>query len=117
MRKSVTYDKARAFAVRIVRMYQWLCNEKKEFVISKQCLRSGTSIGANLSEGLNGQSRADFVAKMHIALKEACETKYWLEILSETKYLEPKVYESLNEDCVELIKLLTSSIKSTKANQ
>ena len=66
MRKSVTYDKARAFAVRIVRMYQWLCNEKKEFVISKQCLRSGTSIGANLSEGLNGQSRADL--KRHVKL-------------------------------------------------
>lgn len=114
MRESVTYDKAKAFGVRIVRMYQWLCDEKKEYVLSKQCLRSGTSIGANLSEGMNGQSRADFIAKMHIALKEAYETDYWLELMRETNYLEAKVYESLHDDCVELIKLLTSSIKSNK---
>ena len=114
MRESVTYDKAKAFGVRIVRMYQWLCEEKKEYVLSKQCLRSGTSIGANLSEGMNGQSRADFVAKMHIALKEAYETEYWLELMQETDYLEENVYESLHNDCVELIKLLTSSIKTNK---
>ena len=115
MRESVTYDKSKAFAVRIVRMCKWLQKEKKEYVLSNQCLRSGTSIGANLCEAMQAQSRPDFVFKLHIALKEASETKYWIEILHETDYLDYKIYESIHNDCREIIKLLTATLKSTKS--
>lgn len=97
-------------------MYQWLTAEKKEFLLSKQCLRSGTSIGANIAEGLNGQSTSDFIAKLYISLKEANETNYWLELLYETDYIDKKTFDSISNDCLELIKLLTSIIKSTKRN-
>lgn len=115
-KQNLVFEKSKAFAIRIIRMYQWLSLEKREFVLSKQCLRSGTSIGANLSEGINGQSTADFVAKLHIALKEANETSYWLELMKETEYISSEMYESINTDCVELIKLITSIIKTTKQN-
>ena len=117
MRESVTYDKSKAFAVRIVRMCKWLRNEHKDFVISQQCLRSGTSIGANLCEAMHGQSRPDFVAKLHIALKEAFETNYWLELLHETDYLNDSTFESMQGDCEEIIKLLTATINTSKSNQ
>ena len=106
--------KSKAFAVRIIRMYQYLCEEQKEFVLSKQALRSGTSIGANVKEAIRGQSRADFSAKMNIALKEASETEYWLELLLETDYLPKASYDSIYADCQELIRLLTSIVKSSR---
>lgn len=108
--------KSKAFAIRTIRMYQWLTQEKKEYVLAKQCLRSGTSIGANVIEGLNAQSKAEFIAKLQISIKEANETMYWLELLNETGYISEEMYESIYPDCVELAKLLTSIIKSTKSN-
>ena len=111
-RDSVTLDKSKNFAIRIVRLYQYLCTEKKEFVLSKQLLRSGTSIGANLAEAIYGISDKDFLSKMYISLKECAETKYWLDLLFKTDYLTEQQYQSINEDCTELIKLLTSSAKN-----
>ena len=111
-RDSVTLDKSKNFAIRIVRLYQYLCTEKKEFVLSKQLLRSGTSIGANLAEAIYGISDKDFLSKIYISLKECAETKYWLELLFKTDYLTEQQYQSINEDCTELIKLLTSSAKT-----
>ncbi len=81
MSDNVILDKSKAFAIRIIRMYQWLTSEKREYVLCKQCLRSGTSIGANIREGLNSQSKAEFIAKLQISIKEANETMYWLELL------------------------------------
>jgi len=105
-------DKSKAFAVRIIRLYQYLNGDKKEFILSKQVLRSGTSIGANVREAHRGQSKKDFVAKMNIALKEAAETEYWLELLHETDYIDSTAFESIYKDCNELNKLLISIIKS-----
>ncbi len=113
MGKSVTLDKSKVFAVRIVRLYKYLCDEKHEFVLSKQLLRSGTSIGANLSEALYGISRKDFLSKVYISLKECAETKYWLELLYSTEYLSDLEYKSIDADCTELVKLLTSITKTT----
>jgi four helix bundle protein len=109
-------DKSFAFAVRIVKLYKYLCDEQKEYVLSKQLLRCGTSIGANINEAQAGQSKADFIAKMSIASKEARETNYWIELLIETKYLniEDTHVKSLKEDIEEFIKLLTSIIKSSQ---
>lgn len=106
--------KAFSFAVRIVRVVRYLQNEKHELVLSKQLLRSGTSIGANISEAQQGQSRADFVSKMSIALKETAETNYWLRLLHATDYLSDKEFRSVFSDCIEIEKLLTSIIKSAK---
>ena len=106
-------DKSKAFAVRIVKLYQYLCDEKKEYVLSKQVLRSGTSIGANAKEAVRGQSKADFIAKMNIALKEASETEYWLELLYETAYLDKAQFDSIYADNQELLKILTSIVKSS----
>ena len=111
-RDSVTLDKSKNFAILIVRLYQYLYTEKKEFVLSKQLLRSGTSIGANLAEAIYGISEKDFLSKVYISLKECAETKYWLELLFKTNYLTEQQYQSINEDCTELIKLLTSSAKT-----
>ena len=109
-------EKSMDFAVRIVRLYQYLCREKKEFVMSKQILRSGTSIGANLREAKYAQSTNDFISKNSIALKEVSETEYWLELLFKIDYLTEKEYNAINADCSELAKLLTSIIKTTKKN-
>ena len=103
---NVIVDKSKFFAIRIVRAYKYLTAEKNEYVLSKQLLRSGTSIGANVKEAIRGQSKPDFYSKLNIALKEASETEYWLEILYETEYIDKKLFESINEDCQELIKLL-----------
>ena len=111
---NVIVDKSKAFAVRMVRLYQYLCNEKKEFVLSKQLLRSGTSIGANVKEAIRGQSRDDFTHKMNISLKEASESEYWLELLHETGYITEVQFDSLIADCLELIKILTAIIKSSR---
>ncbi len=104
--------KSKAFAVRIVRMYKWLTQEQKEFVLSTQCLRSGTSIGANVHEGVLARSKSEFIAKLQISIKEANETKYWLEILRETEFLTEEMYDSIYPECIELIKLLVSIVKS-----
>ena len=113
---NIVVVKSKKFAVRIIRLYQYMCSEKKEYILSKQLLRSGTSIGANIKEAIRGQSKADFIAKMSIALKETSESEYWLELLHETDYLDDKQYESIYNDCQELLKLLTSIIKSSKNN-
>ena len=114
--ESLTLDKSKDFAIRIVKLYKYLSNEKREYVLSKQLLRCGTSIGANLSEALYGISRNDFLSKVYISLKECAETKYWLEILHETDYLTDNEFNSIDEDCTELIKLLTSTVKTTRHN-
>ncbi len=111
-RESVTLDKSKIFAIRIVRLYQYLSTDKKEFVLSKQLLRSGTSIGANLSEAIYGISEKDFLSKIYISLKECAETKYWLELLFNTDYLTQSQYDSIDTDCTELIKLLTAISKT-----
>ena len=107
--------KSLAFAKRIVFAYQYLCEEKKEYVLSKQLLRSGTSIGANVAEAQYGSSRKDFLNKLYIALKECAETLYWLELLVSCDYFTETEYRSIHKDCVELQKLLVSITKSTKS--
>ncbi|MEI6752565.1 MAG: four helix bundle protein [Paludibacter sp.] len=114
MKDNIVVIKSRTFAIRIIRLYQYLLSEKKEYILSKQLLRSGTSIGANIKEAIQGQSKKDFIAKMQISLKEASETEYWLDLLHETEYLDKAQFSSINTDCVELIKLLTSIIKQSK---
>ena len=114
MKKDILLEKSFAFAIRIVKMYQFLCESKKEYVLSKQVLRSGTSIGANIRESKRGQTTPDFYTKLTIALKEADETAYWLELLYKTDYLDKNTYESINNDCEELIKLLVSSTRTLK---
>lgn len=111
---NVIVNKSKNFAIRIIRLYQYLCGEKREFVLSKQLLRSGTSIGANVKEAVRGQSKADFISKMSIALKEASETEYWLELLYETDFLDRTQFDSIYADNQELLKILTSIIKSSK---
>lgn len=111
---SIARDKSKRFAVRIIRLYQYLHAEKREFVLSKQLLRSGTSIGANLAEAEFAMSRSDFLAKQYIALKETAETMYWLDILHETSYLSDRQYASLVADAEELRKILSSSTKTLK---
>ena len=113
---NVIRDKSFEFSVRIVNLYKYLTTEKRETVLSKQVLRSGTSIGANVCEALQGFSTADFIAKLNISLKEAFETDYWLRLLHRTGYIEDNQFDSIVVDCQELIKILTSIIKSTKNN-
>ncbi|CAN5380042.1 four helix bundle protein [soil metagenome] len=114
MGKSILKEKSYVFAIRIVKLYQFLCEEKKEYVLSKQVLRSGTAIGALIREAEFGQSRADFRSKMSIALKEANETDYWLNLLKDTDYLNDKMFQSISNDCLELIKILVATVKTTK---
>lgn len=113
---NVILDKSKDFAIRIIKLYKYLCEEKNEFVLSKQILRSGTSIGANCREALRAQSKADFVSKMNISLKEAEETAYWLELLNEADYIKSEQFNSIYKDNEELIKLLVSIIKTSKLN-
>ncbi|MGE4345995.1 MAG: four helix bundle protein [Flavobacteriaceae bacterium] len=108
--------KSYAFAVRIIKVYQFLSNEKKEFVLSKQLLRSGTSIGANIEEAIGGQSGKDFFAKLTIAYKEARETHYWIRLLKDTDYLTKEQSESLLEDINELLKIIGSIQKTIRSN-
>ncbi len=114
--KNVIYDKSFAFAIKIVHLYEKLRNEKKEFIMSKQILRSGTSIGANVSEAVEGQSKKDFISKLSIGLKEANETKYWINLLIATNYLTKEVGENLLNDLNEIIKILVSILKTSKNN-
>ena len=111
----VLAQKSYAFALRIVNAYKYLI-DKNEFVLSKQLLRSGTSIGANCRESKNAQSKLDFINKLNIALKEADETAYWLDLLKDANYIDQEVYNSIYNDCIELVKLLTTIIKTTKDN-
>jgi len=104
------------FSVRIVKLCRYLLDEKKEFILSKQLLRAGTSVGANIAEAQQAQSRKDFISKLCIALKEAGETDYWLRLLRATDYLTESEYKSVITDCKELEKLLTSIVKSTKSS-
>lgn len=113
---NVIKEKTMAFAIRIVNLYKFLCVDKKEFVLSKQILRSGTSIGANVREAEHAQSRTDFIHKMSIALKEANETEYWLELLFQTNYIDQSQFDSLNNDSIEINKILISIIKTTRNN-
>ena len=113
---NIILTKSKTYALRIIKMYKYLCAEKKEFVMSKQILRSGTSIGANVREGSRGQSKSDFVAKMSIAQKEAEETCYWLELLYESGYISKKIFDSMYEDNLELIRILSSIIITTRQN-
>jgi len=116
MSNNILVDKSFKFAVRIVKLYKYLCDEKKEFILSKQLLRSGTSIGANINESQEAQSKNDFISKLSISLKEARESKYWIELLKETDYLTKKEADNILEDLTEILKLLTSIIKTTKEN-
>lgn len=116
MRENKLIDRSIAFAVRIVRLHQYLLKTKKETVISKQIIRSGTSIGANINEANYGQSKADFIAKMHIALKETAETEYWLRVLMLTEYITEEMGESILQDCIELKRMLISTVSTAKGN-
>ena len=111
--KQVLND-SKAFALRIIRLYNYLKEEKQVYVLSKQVLRSGTSIGANIRESVNAQSRMDFINKLNIALKEANETEYWLELLHESDYLDEMQIESIYNDCGKIAATLTKIIKTTK---
>lgn len=108
--ENVIENKSFGFAVRIVKLYKYLCDKKKEYVLSKQLLRSGTSIGANVAE----ESKADFISKISIALKETTETKYWLKLLNATDFLSDNEIKTILADCVEIEKILTSILKSSK---
>jgi four helix bundle protein len=105
---------SKKFALRIIKLYRYLAFEKHEYVLSKQAVRSGTSIGANIREAVQAQSRADFLSKMQIALKEASETEYWLELLYESAYLNRTEFEDIYADCNQLNRILISIVKSTK---
>ena len=112
MKDNLIVSKSKTFALRIIKLYKYLYNEKKEYVMSKQILRSGTSIGANIREAVRGQSKADFYAKLHISLKEADETAYWLELLNESGYIKDEHFQNIYEDCNEIIKILVSILKN-----
>ena len=116
MKNNILIDKSIAFAARIVKLNKYLLEQKKEHIISKQIIRSGTSIGANINEANYGQSKADFISKMHIALKETAETEYWLRLLTLSEYIDEKLSKSLLEDCLELKRLLISTINTAKNN-
>ena len=114
MKESILRDKSKAFAIRIIKLYKFLLEEKKEFVISKQILRCGTSIGANFAEAIYGVSEADFMNKLSIAQKEASETIYWLELLYETDFITKEQFDSMLADAYELVRLLAASIITMK---
>lgn len=114
MKENLILNKSKAFALRVIRLYQYLCETKKEYILSKQVLRSGTSIGANAKEAAHAQSKADFYAKMYIAYREANETEYWLELLHESGYIEKDAFDSIYLDCKEIIKILAAITKTQK---
>jgi four helix bundle protein len=116
MKENILSEKAYQFTLRIIKLNKFMNEEHREFVLSKQILRSGTSIGANIEESVHAQSKIDFVHKLSISQKEASETNYWLRLLRDSNYLKPKLAESLFENCEEIQKLLTASIKTVKSN-
>ena len=111
---AIIYKKSYAFALRIVKAYKFLTDSQREFILSKQLLRSGTSIGALCKEAQHAQSRADFLNKMNVALKEANETEYWLSILKDSEFIDEASYKSIQTDCSEILRLLISIVKTTK---
>ncbi len=115
-KENIVKTKSFAFAVRIVNLYKVLTDERKEFVLSKQMLRSGTSIGANIREGMNAQSKADFVHKLSIAQKECDETLYWLELMKVTGFIDEREFESIGKDAEDLLKIIRSIILTSKKN-
>ena len=115
-KENILLDKSFAFAIRIVKLYKFLSTEKKEYVLSKQMLRSGTAVGALIREAQNAESKADFVHKLAIAQKECDETSYWLELLKESEYINQTEFESMNENAIELLKIIKSSILTVKQN-
>jgi four helix bundle protein len=115
--KDIATKKSKAFAVKIVDLYKMLCFEKKEFVMSKQVLKAGTSIGANLAEAEFAFSKKDYISKKSIALKECAETIYWLELLHDTGFLDKKIFEDLHTECMGLLKLLLSAIKTMRRSK
>jgi len=116
MKDNILTDKSISFAARIIKLQRYLIKNKKETIISKQIVRSGTSIGANINEANYGQSKADFIFKMHLSLKEAAETEYWIKVLMKSKLLKSEEGVSLLDDCLELKKMLISSINTAKKN-
>ena len=116
MKENALIDKSITFAARIVKLHRYLIKDKKETVISKQIVRSGTSIGANINEANYGQSKADFISKLHIALKETAETEYWLKLLMMSEYLTADMGNSLLSDCLEIKRILIASINTAKGN-
>ena len=114
--ENVIANKSYAFALRMIRLYQFLSEQTKEYVLSKQLLRSGTAIGAMVKESEHAQSKADFLNKMNVALKEANETEYWLMLLKDTQYINENEFDSINADCTEILRLLISIVKSTKTS-
>lgn len=117
MAESVVFERSKEFALKIINLYKQLSENKREFVLSKQLLRSGTSIGANIAESQFGQSRRDFIAKRSIAIKEASESKYWLELLVKSEYIDSELYKELDNDVTVIIKMLTSSLKTLKLKE
>lgn len=114
---STARDKSKVFAIHIVRVYQELCSEKREYVLSKQLLKAGTSIGANLTEAECAISRNDFLSKVYIALKETVETIYWLELLNQTGYLTDEQYEKLHDEAEEIRKMLSATTKTLRSGK
>ena len=112
MRDSIILNKSKAFALRIIKLYKYLNEAKREYILSKQLLRCGTSIGANVKEAVYAQSKADFTAKLFIAQKECAETEYWIELLYESEYINKDEFDSIYEDCQELMKLIVASTKT-----
>ena len=117
MKNNVIKEKSYAFALRMIKAYKYLSQEQREFILSKQMLRSGTAIGALVREAEHAQSTADFINKMNVSLKEANETEYWLMLLKDSEYIDEKTFASVHADCDELIRLLVSIVKTTKHNK
>ena len=117
VKENVLIDRSICFAARIIKLHRYLIKNKKETIISRQIVRSGTSIGANINEANYGQSKADFIAKLHIALKETAETEYWLKLLILSEYVTQEMGESLLKDCLEIKRILIASINTAKGNQ
>ncbi|OGU15727.1 MAG: four helix bundle protein [Ignavibacteria bacterium RIFOXYC2_FULL_35_21] len=112
--ENVIVDKSYKFAIRIIKLYKFLIDDKKEYIISKQILKCGTSIGANINEAQSAESKMDFIHKLSISAKEIRETKYWLKLLIETDYISKKSFDSINKDCIELMRIINSIILTSK---
>ena len=112
MKENILLDKSKLFALRIIKLYKYLCDNKHEYILSKQLLKSGTSIGANTKESVFAQSKADFATKLFIAQKECAETEYWLELLCESDYINKSEFDSIYKDCQELMRLLVATTKT-----
>ncbi len=116
MKKSIVKEKSKVFALNVINLYKYLTIDKREYVISKQLLRSGTSIGANVNEALCSISKKEYLSKMYISYKEASESQYWLELLRESNYINEYDFDTINKKCEELRKILSSITKTTKEN-